>query len=84
MKQKFKEHEKNCFAFTAQRTEFPEDPIVRFKNIQHQVEAPFVVYADFQSILKHLSDGNKYQEYLACSYAYQIVSNIPGVEFEPR
>ena len=85
MKKKLKAHEKNCFAFAAQRTEFPDDPIVKFENIEKQVEAPFTVYADFESILKQLSvDGNKCQEHIACSYAYQIVSSVPGVEFEPR
>ena len=29
-------------------------------------------------------DGNKYQEHIACSYAYQIVSSIHGIEFELR
>ena len=54
-------------------------------NIQKQVEAPFRVYADFESILKQLSgNGNKYQEHIACSYAYQIVGSVPGIEFEPR
>ncbi len=84
MKQKLKDHEENCFAFAAQRTEFPEDPVVKFKNIQNQVKAPFTIYADFESILKHSSDGNKYQEHIACSYAYHIASSIPGVEFESR
>ena len=42
------------------------------------------MYADFESILKQLSDGNKYQEHIACSHAYQIVSNVLGIEFEPR
>ena len=84
MKRKLTDHEQNCFAFAAQRTKFPEDPIVKFKNVKNQLEAPFVVYADFESILKHLSGGNKYQEHVACSYAYQIVSSISGIEFEPR
>ena len=85
MKERLKKHEDNCFAFAAQRTEFPEDPIVKFKNVHKQVQAPFVVYADFESILKGLSNqGNKTQEHLACSYAYKIVSNVPGVEFEIR
>ena len=26
----------------------------------------------------------KYREHLACSYAYLIVSRVPGLEFEPR
>ena len=75
MTEKLEEHEKNCFGFAAQRTEFPDEPVVKFVNIQKQVKAPFTVYADFEGILKKLScDGNKYQEHVTCSYAYQIVS----------
>ena len=84
MKQKLKDHEENCFVFAVQRTEFPDYHIVKFENVQKQINAPFTVYADFESILKQLSNGNKYQEHIACSYAYQIVSNAPGIEFEPR
>ena len=39
MKQKLKNHEEKCFAFTTQRTEFQDDPVVKFKNFQKQVEA---------------------------------------------
>ena len=82
MEEKLKKHDERCFAFAAQRTEFPNDPILTFENIQQQVEAPFTVYADFER--KQLSgDGSKCQEHIACSYAYQIVS-VPGIEFEPR
>ena len=85
MEKKLKAHERNCFAFAAQRTEFPDYPILKFENIQKQVEAPFTVYADFESILKQLSgDGNRSQEHIACSHAYQIVSSVPGIKFEPR
>ena len=45
---------------------------------------PFVVYVDFESVLHSMNEKNKIQEHRACSYAYHIVSNIPGVEFEPR
>ena len=77
MEKRLNEHEERTFAFAAQRTEYPDDPILKFENIQNQVVAPFTVYADFKSILKQLSgDGNKCQEYIACSYAYQIVSSI--------
>ena len=69
---------KSCIAFAAQQTKFPDDLIVKFENIQKKVEAPFTVYADFESILKQLSgDGNKYQEHITFSYAYQIVSSVP-------
>ena len=57
---------------------------MKFKNIKNQLPEPFVVYADFESILQSLNEKNKVQEHRACSYAYHIVSNIPGVEFEPR
>ena len=82
MEKRLKEHEERCFAFAAQRTEFPDDPTLKFENIQKQVQAPFTVYADFESILKQLSA--KCQEHIACSYVYQIVSNIPGIEFGQR
>ena len=37
------------------------------------------------SILKQLrGNGNKCQEHIAYSYAYQIVSSVPGVQSEPR
>ena len=36
----------------AQRTKFPNYPRCRFTNIQKQLPPPFVVYADFESILK--------------------------------
>ena len=36
----------------AQRTKFPDNPTFRFTNIQKQLPAPFVVQADFESILK--------------------------------
>ena len=39
-----------------QRTEFPKGPRCRFTNIQKQLLAPFVVYADFESILQRVGD----------------------------
>ena len=51
MEEKLKKHEERCFAFAAQRTEFPDDPILKFENIQKQVKTPFTVYVGFESIL---------------------------------
>ena len=39
-----------------QRTKFPKGPMCRFTNIQKQLPAPFVVYADFESILKPVNE----------------------------
>ena len=36
----------------AQRTKFPKDPRRRLTNIQKQLLVPFVIYADFESILQ--------------------------------
>ena len=47
IEEKLKKHEGRCFAFAALRTEFPDDPIFKFENIQKQLEAPFTVYTDF-------------------------------------
>ena len=40
----------------AQRTKFPKDQRCRFTNIQKQLLATYVVYADFESIPQWLSD----------------------------
>ena len=40
----------------AQRTKVPKDPRCRITNIQKQLLAPFVVYADFESILQWVGD----------------------------
>ena len=39
-----------------QRTKFPKDSRCRFTNIQKQLPKPFVVYADFESILEPVND----------------------------
>ena len=39
-----------------QRTKFPKDPRSRFTNIQKQLLAPFVVYADFELILHRVDE----------------------------
>ena len=83
------EHEKECFIHGGQKTSFPKDPTIRFKSTEKQLEAPFVLYADFESLLQPVDKASgkrtvKYEEHVACSYAYLITSRIPGVEFPPR
>ena len=75
----------------AQRTKFPDDASCRFTNIQKQLPAPFVVYADFESILKPAdkdidttqgvavgleSSSNVFQEQIPCRFAYKVVSSV--------
>ena len=74
-----------------QRTKFPLDPRCHFTNIQNQLSAPFVVYADFESILKPVNDRvdvtqgvstgtasstTVHQEHVPCSFAYKVVSSV--------
>ena len=76
----------------AQRTKFPKDPRCRFTNIQKQLQAPFVVYADFESILQRVDEDEAmditkggdeptpgaglFQEHLPCSFAHKLVSSV--------
>ena len=55
------------------------DKILRFKHISYGLPSPFVIYCDFESILrKHESDSTssstvKYQKHEASSFAYIVV-----------
>ena len=48
------EHRKYCKTLNPQRTIFPSDneSILKFSNIEKQLKAPFVVYADIECALK--------------------------------
>ena len=56
-----------------------EGEYVRFKNYERKIKSPFMICADFESILvpedngKHESYTNKYQKYVACSYRYKLI-----------
>ena len=69
---------------------FPKDPRCRFTNVQKQLPAPFVLYVDFESILKPVnedvdvtqgvdtgieSSSHTFQEHTPCSFADKIVSS---------
>ena len=56
-----------------------KDEYVKFKNFQRKLKSPFMIYADFESILLLENNGkqnpnesytNKYQKHAACSYGY--------------
>ena len=55
---------------------------VKFKTYERQIKLPFIIYADFESILVPENNGkqnpnksytNKYQKHSACSYGYELV-----------
>ena len=71
----------------AQGTKILEDSRCRFTNVQKQLPAPFVVYADFESILRrcrcytmcrywYIVFVSRFQEHTPCNVVYRIVSNV--------
>ena len=68
-----------CHAVFPQATEDGSPPTIQFKNIQHLMKAPYVIYADTESIVKPAdspnTDTNTVQtsEHIPCSFAYTVV-----------
>ena len=55
---------------------------IQFKNFGRKIESPFMIYANFESIIVSEDNGkqnsnesftNKYQKNVACSYGYRLV-----------
>ena len=78
-----KRHIKDCFKINdKQRIIVPKKgEYVKFKNHERKVKPPFIIYADFESILVPENNGeqnpeecytNKYQKHIACSYGYKL------------
>ena len=71
-----KRHIKDCFKINGKKTiKMPKkDEYVKFKNFERKIKSPFMIYADFESILVHEDNGkqnnpdesytNKYQNML--------------------
>ena len=66
----------------------PAGTFLRFKNFLHSEKAPFVIYADFESLIKNMDncdpDPNKsytkkYQKHEPISFSYYIKCFIDGV-----
>ena len=73
-KENHEKHEQECSIHTPVTMELSKDPI-KFKNYQKQIRHPFVIYADFESILKKLHttqpDPNE-------SYTMDINKHVPS------
>ena len=79
------EHRNYCKHHGGQIVKLPteDDNILKFKNFQHQLPVPFIIYADFESVTckidtcdndLHTSSTVKYQKHEPCSFGYKIVS----------
>ena len=79
-----KRHIKDCFKINAKQSQImpKKGEYVKFKNFERKIKLPFMIYADFESILVPEDNGkqnpeesytNKYQKHVACSYGYKLV-----------
>ena len=53
-------HEKGCSVFNKCKIKLPDEEYknINFTNFSNQEEMPFVIYADFESVLKKPVDGS--------------------------
>ena len=85
-------HKEYCYENESVKTLMPPPgTYLRFKNFLHSEKAPFVIYADFESLIKSMDncDPNpnksytkKIQKHEPISFSYYIYSSIDGV-FKP-
>ena len=77
-----------CHAVFPQATEDGSPPTIQFKNIQHLMKAPYVIYADTEAIIKptasSTTDSNTVQtsEHVPCSFACTVVRSDGQVTSE--
>ena len=82
--EKLRNHEVYCSNKEEWRIEMPkEGRKIEFKNHNRMIKVPFLVYADFESIVKPIksdepSDENRsftdqYQKHVPCGFSYKIV-----------
>ena len=76
-------HIRDCFKINGKQTiKMPKKSgYVKFKNFERKTQSPFMIYADFESILAPEDNGkqnpnesytNKYQKHVVCSYGYKV------------
>ncbi|KAJ8975147.1 hypothetical protein NQ317_012424 [Molorchus minor] len=53
---KLKEHIEYCEKLNDCKAEFSREPYVQFKNFVYKEKVPFIMYADFESLLEPLND----------------------------
>lgn len=75
-KEKLIEHEKKCLLMNDCKITLPEndqDRFIKFKNFKNKEEVPWVVYADFESLLEEINeDINKCFHHKPVSIGYLL------------
>ena len=76
-------HEKDCIVLNGNQAISmpPQGSYVEFKNYANRLQVPFVIYADFESLLPSVDKGGServrpYQEHIACGFSYKVVCSF--------
>ena len=82
-------HKEYCYENKSVKTTMPpQNTYLRFNKFHHSEKTPFVVYADFESLIKSMDYCNpdpnksytkKYQKHEPISFSYYILCSIDGV-----
>ena len=69
-----------CKNHGMQKVALPEKGknVMKFKDYDKMLMVPFVIYADFESLIVKYGENGKTHEHKACGYAYRVVSNVMG------
>lgn len=72
-------HYEKCKNFDPMKINVPRDNIMKFKRLDHQIDAPFVIYGDFETYLKRINikKGNKTnleREHVPIAYSLFVAS----------
>ena len=73
--EKLKTHEIDCVQVNKCKVKLPADreTILKFKNFKNNEREPFVVYADFECLLKLVTDDERaYQRHDAFSVGFYV------------
>ncbi|CAH1110639.1 unnamed protein product [Psylliodes chrysocephalus] len=74
---RLKDHSILCQKLNDYKITFPKEKVVKFKNFINKQKTPFIVYADFESMLLPINDKiniktTKYQKHTAFSCGYYL------------
>ena len=77
------DHKEDCIIVNGgQAIRMPkEGTFVEFENYRNRLQVPFVIYADFESLLPSVEkEGSErvkpYQEHIACGFSYKVVCSF--------
>ena len=76
-------HEEDCIVINGNQAISmpPQGSYVEFKNYGNRLQVPFVIYADFESLLPSVDKGGServrpYQEHIAYGFSYKVVRSF--------